>query len=184
MSSQPGIYCPQEMIDFGLVPSDSGAQTMELAVLNSGTKAITVSSVVATPVSEALNIQFTSTKVEPDTLNPANIATVTFDPNMVAADGKHEGKLLIKSSNSKYKVSIPWQAQVLKGGLHWNVTSSKFLLTDSPDVKDPSQAVIMSPSRPLSITNKFAVPVVVYSVKVAADAAQYFDLGPFKPTVS
>ena len=62
VSSQPGIYCPQEMIDFGLVPSDSGPQTMELLVLNSGTRPITVSSVVATPVTEALNIEFSSVK--------------------------------------------------------------------------------------------------------------------------
>ena len=63
VSSQPGIYCPQEMLDFGLVPSDSGPKTMELLVLNSGTRPITVSSVVATPVTEALNIEFSSVKV-------------------------------------------------------------------------------------------------------------------------
>lgn len=185
VSSQPGIYCPQEMVDFGLVPSDSGPQTLELLVLNSGTKPVTVSSVVATPVSESLHIEFSgSVKVAADTVNPTVIATVTFDPNLVTQDGKQEGKLLIKSSNSKYKVSIPWQAQVLKGGLHWNATSSKFLLSDKPDPEDPSQANIISTSRPLTITNNFAVPVVVYSVKVADDAKKYFDLGPFKPTVS
>ena len=85
------------MVDFGLVPSDSGPQTMELLVLNSGNKPITVSSVVATPVSESLNIEFSSVKVVPDTLNPSVIATVTFDPNLVNSDGKQEGKGLISS---------------------------------------------------------------------------------------
>ena len=128
VSSQPGIYCPQEMIDFGLVPSDSGPKTMELLVLNSGSKPITVSNVVATPVSESLTINFSSTRVDPNTLSPSVIASVSFDPNSANQDGKQEGKLLIKSSNSKYKVTIPWQAQVLKGGLHWNETVSKFLM--------------------------------------------------------
>ena len=145
VSSQPGIYCPQEMIDFGLVPSDSGVQTMDLLVLNSGSKPITVSSVVATPVTDILNIEFTSTKVAPDTLNPSVVAKVTFDPALANSDGRQEGKLLIKSSNSKYKVSIPWQAQVLKGGLTWNANASKFLLSDHASSED--QVGIMSPSR-------------------------------------
>jgi len=183
VSSQPGIYCPQERLDFGLVPSDSGPKTMELLVLNSGTRPITVSSVVATPVTEALNIEFSSVKVLADTLHPSVVSSITFDPTLVTSDGVHSGKLLIKSNNSKYKVTIPWTANVLKGGLHWNATASKFLLTDNPNPDDPSQTNIISTKRPLKITNKFAVPVVVYSVKMAAEAEKFFEMGPFKPTV-
>ena len=183
VSSQPGIYCPQEMVDFGLVPSDSGIKTMELLVLNSGSKPITVSNVVATPVSESLTIDFSSTRVEPNPLSPSVIASVSFDPNVVNQDGKQEGKLLIKSSNSKYKVTVPWQAEVLKGGLQWNETVSRFLMSDQSDLEDESEAILTSASRPLTITNKFAVPVVVYSVKVAEEARSLFDIGPFKPTV-
>ena len=58
MSSQPGIYCPQELIDFGLVPSNSEPKTLKLFILNSGTKAIPVQNVIATPVSEAVSIDF------------------------------------------------------------------------------------------------------------------------------
>ena len=119
-----------------------------------------------------------------DTLHPSVISTVTFDPTLVPTDGIHSGKLLIKSNNSKYKVTIPWKANVLKGGLHWNSTASKFLLTDNPDPEDPSHTNIISTTRPLKITNKFAVPVVVYSVKMAAEAEKFFEMGPFKPTVS
>ena len=183
MTSQPGLYCPQEMIDFGLVPSDSGPQTLELLLINSGRTPLTVSSVVATPVTENLNIEFSSVKIPPDTIRPSVISRVTFDPSLATSDGKQEGKLLIKSSNSKYKVSIPWQAQVLKGGLHWNSTASKFLLSDKPDPEDPSQANIISTVRPLTITNKFALPVVVYSIKMADEAKKFFDLSPFQPTV-
>ena len=119
-----------------------------------------------------------------DTLHPSVVSTVTFDPTLVQSDGIHSGKLLIKSNNSKYKVTIPWTANVLKGGLHWNSTASKFLLSDNPNPDDPSQANILSTKRPLKITNKFAVPVVVYSVKMASEAEKFFEMGPFKPTVS
>ena len=119
-----------------------------------------------------------------DTLHPSVVSSITFDPTLVTTDGVHSGKLLIKSNNSKYKVTIPWTANVLKGGLHWNATASKFLLTDNPNPDDPSQTNIISTKRPLKITNKFAVPVVVYSVKMAAEAEKFFEMGPFKPTVS
>ena len=54
---------PQEMLNFGLVPSDSGPRTMELLVLNSGTRPVTLTSLVATPVTDALAVEFSSIKV-------------------------------------------------------------------------------------------------------------------------
>ena len=53
----------QEMLNFGLVPSDSGPRTMELLVLNSGTRPVTLTSLVATPVTDALAVEFASIKV-------------------------------------------------------------------------------------------------------------------------
>ena len=63
------------------------------------------------------------------------------------------------------------------------ISSAKFLLSDKPDPEDPSQVDLISASKPLTITNKFAVPVVVYSVKVEEEAGKFFDLSSFKPTV-
>ena len=83
VSSQPGIYCPQELIDFGLVPSNSEPKTLKLFILNSGTKAIPVQNVIATPVSEAVSIDFHPLKIAPDTLRPTVIAEVTFDRKIV-----------------------------------------------------------------------------------------------------
>ena len=53
----------QEMLNFGLVPSDSGPRTMELLILNSGTRPVTLTSLVATPVTDALAVDFASVKV-------------------------------------------------------------------------------------------------------------------------
>ena len=51
------------MLNFGLVPSDSGPRTMELLVLNSGSRPVTLTSLVATPVTDALAVEFASVKV-------------------------------------------------------------------------------------------------------------------------
>ena len=53
----------QEMLNFGLVPSDSGPRTMELLILNSGSRPVTLNSLVATPVTDALAVEFSSVKV-------------------------------------------------------------------------------------------------------------------------
>lgn len=79
VSAQPGIYCPHEMIDFGLLPSGGPSRTIQLMVLNSGSKSISIQSVIATPVTEALLIDFKATKALPGTEIPTVVAEVTFD---------------------------------------------------------------------------------------------------------
>ena len=56
-------FCPQEMLNFGLVPSDSGPRSLELILLNSGSRVISLTSLVATPVTEALAVDFQPLKV-------------------------------------------------------------------------------------------------------------------------
>ena len=80
MTSQPGLYCPQEVIDFGLLPSTAQPRAIKLLLLNSGSKPIPVQNVIATPVTEAISfVDFAAAKVPPDTLRPTVIAEVTFD---------------------------------------------------------------------------------------------------------
>ena len=63
------------MLNFGLVPSDSGPRTMELLILNSGTRPVTLNSLVATPVTDALAVEFSSIKV---------IIVITLDGSSVS----------------------------------------------------------------------------------------------------
>lgn len=82
VSSQPGIYCPQEMIDFGVVvvPSSSDeTRAMQLSLLNSGQKAVQVQSVAAYPPHEAISVDFQSQKIPPNTIRPTAVAQVTFN---------------------------------------------------------------------------------------------------------
>jgi hypothetical protein len=79
VTSQPGIYSPQEVIDFGLVPSQSETKAVKLLVLNSGAKPIQIQNVIATPVTEAISINFKAVKVQPETLRPKVIAEMVFN---------------------------------------------------------------------------------------------------------
>lgn len=83
VTSQPGIYCPQEVIDFGLVPSHSEPRAVKLLVLNSGSKSIQIQNVISTPVTEAIGINFKSLKVNPDTLRPKVVAEVVFNRKLI-----------------------------------------------------------------------------------------------------
>ena len=69
----------QESIDFGLLPSNGPPATIKLLLLNSGNKPIPVQNVIATPVTEAMQIDFSPTKIPPDTMKPTVVAQVTFD---------------------------------------------------------------------------------------------------------
>ena len=57
----------QEMLNFGLVPSDSGPRSLDLILLNSGSRVISLTSLVATPVTEALAVDFQPLKVMAET---------------------------------------------------------------------------------------------------------------------
>ena len=79
VTSQPGIYSPQDVVDFGLVPSKSDTKTVKLLVLNSGLKPVHIQNVIATPVTEAVTINFKPLKVHPDTMRPKVIAEMVFN---------------------------------------------------------------------------------------------------------
>jgi len=211
VSSQPGIYCPQEVVDFGLLPSNSQPKTKKLLLLNSGQKAIAVQNVIATPVTEALTVSFRPQKISPDTLRPATIAEVTFDPSLVPEDGFYTGKFVVKSKNSQFKVTIPYNAQVLTGKLTVvDEGITRFHLKDANAVDndviisgkgrsgggndvigDPGESSSKTKeinssnkmARNLTLRNSFRVAVAVHNVTLAPEATKFFRLTNFSPTV-
>ena len=106
VTSQPGLYCPQEMIDFGLVPSDSGPQTLELLLINSGRSALTVSSVVATPVTDNLNIEFSSVKIPPDTIRPSVITKEQEEKNWTSPGSRRKRREMRKQSPTREEKEV------------------------------------------------------------------------------
>ena len=79
----PTFQFLQESIDFGLLPSNGPPATIKLLLLNSGNKPIPVQNVIATPVTEAMQIDFSPTKIPPDTVKPSVVAQVKFDRKLV-----------------------------------------------------------------------------------------------------
>ena len=74
------------MIDFGLVPSQSETKAVKLLVLNSGAKPIQIQNVIATPVTDAISINFKAVKVQPETLRPKVIAEMVFNRKLFYQD--------------------------------------------------------------------------------------------------
>ena len=54
---------------------------------------------------------------------------------MVAEEGYHSGKIVVKSKNSQFKVTVPYRARVLQGTLRVNDSSTHFLLDGAFDTK-------------------------------------------------
>eukprot|EP00095_Tigriopus_kingsejongensis_P009833 maker-scaffold21_size687808-snap-gene-1.14 protein:Tk09833 transcript:maker-scaffold21_size687808-snap-gene-1.14-mRNA-1 annotation:"hypothetical protein L798_06018" len=185
VSSQPGIYCPLELIDFGLLPSRGPGRTIQLMVLNSGSKPISIQSVIATPVTDAMTIDFTASKALPNTALPTVVAEVTFDPSLVTSQGVHSGKIVIKSKNSQFKVTIPYRAEILNGEIEVNDQCTHFHLKYERDEQD---RVIENPEpleihRNLSVTNRFLIPVVIHDLTLPPEAEKFFTLSPFQPII-
>ena len=156
VTSQPGIFCPQEMLDFGLMGFDSSPRSLDILLLNSGSKAMFVQNVVTlfndNENNNAIKVDFTPLKVAADTIHPTKVARVTFyrklrllntnnmgahcDVNMVFSAsristlGVQTGKILLKSRNGQFKVQVPFRAQIFQGNLRVNESSTKFHLSD------------------------------------------------------
>ena len=117
VSSAPGIYSPIDLIDFGVMRSDDEPRTIAIQILNSGTKQIQIQNVIATPVNEAMTIEFSApVKVSPNIFHAIDIARVTLWPNKISHCSKQcNGKIVVKSKNNQYKLSIPYTVQLIQG---------------------------------------------------------------------
>jgi hypothetical protein len=104
------------LLDFGVLRSHDEPKTLPLYILNSGTKHIQIQNVIATPVNDAMNIEFTPIRVVPDIFHAVEVAQVTLDPSkMTQCVMQCNGKIMVKSKNNQYKLAIPYQVTLLRG---------------------------------------------------------------------
>ncbi|ROT80285.1 hypothetical protein C7M84_000981 [Penaeus vannamei] len=82
VSSQPGLFCPQDGLHFGLRTPHDPPATLPLHLLNSAHKHIHIQNVITTPVNDAISIDFKPMKIPPGTVRPTQVATVTFDRDL------------------------------------------------------------------------------------------------------
>ena len=108
---------------------------------------------------------------------------------MVSEEGLLSGKIVIKSKNSQFKISIPYRAFVLKGQLEVAPNVTHFHLKSNINnnggdsevgsgaenaAKNNNNQFLLS--RPLTVTNEFDRPVAVHNVSLASEALRFFHI--------
>ncbi|KAG8040324.1 hypothetical protein G9C98_000895 [Cotesia typhae] len=161
-------------INFGVGGSLQSPLSYPIVLRNSAKKPVRVLNVISTPISKALKINFEPMTIPPDTDIPLTVGTLTYDWES-ALDLKHlRGKLVIKSlgpGGSNQKISIPWTAEVLQGGLELNATVTHYC---APYSHEP---------RNFSVMNRFSVPLAITNVTLAPSARLLFKLSNFSPRI-
>ncbi|CAG2058134.1 unnamed protein product, partial [Timema podura] len=79
VSSQPGLYAEEDMVDFGLGGSLDPPTQYSLRVLNSGRKTIKIENIVIVPASKAVTVKFEPVKVPPYLKTSLEVALITLD---------------------------------------------------------------------------------------------------------
>ncbi|XP_015119275.1 transmembrane protein 131 homolog isoform X2 [Diachasma alloeum] len=161
-------------INLGMGGSLQSPTQYPIALRNSAKKPVKVINVISTPVSKALRINFESTVIPGETEGPVTIGTLIYDWK-AGLDLKHfKGKLVIKGigpGGSSQKLSIPWMADVLQGGLEINRTVAHYC---SPHSNQP---------RNFSVVNRFKVPLAITNVSLSSEAKSLFSIKNFIPRV-
>ena len=83
----------------------------------------------------------------------------------MSEDGIHTGRIVIKSKNSQFKVTIPYHAHVITGGLQ--VTDERITRFHLKDEKKSKEM-----ARNFSVRNTFPVAVAVHNVSLGSEAAK------------
>ena len=98
VSSEPGLYSPQDGLHFGLLTAHDEVTSLPLMLLNSAHKHIHIQNVIITPVNDAVSVDFKPMKIAPSTVKPTQVATVNFDPSKVKRSGSFYSILIDKIS--------------------------------------------------------------------------------------
>ncbi|XP_054166549.1 transmembrane protein 131-like [Oppia nitens] len=176
VSSAPGIYSPIDMLDFGVMRTQDEPRTVPIQLLNAGSKQIQIQNVIATPVNEALTIDFTApVKVMPNIYHTTDIATVTLTPSKITQCIKQcIGKIVVKSKNNQYKLAIPYSVRLLQGYLSFNESQTQFYI----------QANSVQEKRTLYLNNKFNTSIAINSISLPDEAKPYFKVTLVSRTVT
>ncbi|KAK7872556.1 hypothetical protein R5R35_013787 [Gryllus longicercus] len=168
VSSQPGLYSHDDIIDFGIGGSHDRPRKVKLALYNSLKKVIRIQNVITAPFSKAVRIDFQPLKVPPDSSSATQIATLTFDWHAAFESKQFSGKVIVKSKQNQYKLVIPYIAQVLEGGLEYNASVTQYC-----------SEVAHLDTRNFTVRNSFKVPLALTNVSLQKEAEEYFNIEKF-----
>ncbi|XP_005095325.1 transmembrane protein 131 isoform X2 [Aplysia californica] len=174
VSSDPGIYSPVELLDFGILRTLDEPKTLRLNLINTGPKAIHITSVNVSPPNNAVSVDFRPFKLQPDGSRPTTVAHITFRAVKALQSKQWSGKIVIKTKNNIQRLVIPYQANVLHGSLVYNVNTTHFF----------SAKALWNVTRPMAFTNTFNFSVVIYNVSLPSEVSSYFTIVNFsKPVI-
>lgn len=90
----------------------------------------------------------------------------------------YTGKIVIKSKNNQYKVTIPYRAHVLTGKLAVDEKITQFhLKTNATTTK------MMAMRKNFTVVNKFKVAVAINDLSASSETLKYFRFKDFKPSL-
>ena len=118
--------------------------------------------------------------------------------SLVSAEGVYSGKIVIKSKNSQFKVTVPYRARVLSGSLLLDEECTHFFLPDVDNNGRGTTGIAAREAkrergkleREISVENNFSVPVVVHRVTMGKGSggsgkkeSKYFHLHQLGPVI-
>lgn len=117
VTNSPGLYSPLDALDFGVLRAQHDkCQIRPIQVINAASKVINVHNIVVTPISDGLKVDFDKpVKLTPRASVPHHVANLIMDPSEFTCVGVCSGKVLIKSKNNQYKLSVPFIVRIIKG---------------------------------------------------------------------
>lgn len=178
VSSTPGIYSPQDCLDFGLMVKDDKPKTLTLSLINAHQSPINVQSVTVKGGGDggninggnggnsAIKIEFRPLSLEPDNSVTTVVALVTFDPSKVHSLKETHGFIEIlcgsnsntgdNNSNDQLLISVPFRSNVLQGQLEYNSSTLGFFVNANRILP-----------RNFSVRNSFTDSIVIYDVSIS-----------------
>ncbi|KFQ05944.1 Transmembrane protein 131, partial [Leptosomus discolor] len=159
VTTAPGIYSSTEMLDFGTLRTQDLPKTLNLHLLNSGTKDVPITSVRPTPQNEAITVHFKPVTLKASESKYTKVASISFDASKAKKASQSSGKITVKAKEKSYsKLEIPYQAEVLDGA------------ADSVE-------------RLIYLTNTFSFAVLIHDVVLPEEAKPMFKVQNFSKPV-
>ncbi|XP_018584705.2 transmembrane protein 131-like [Scleropages formosus] len=169
VTSVPSVYSSTEKLDFGTLRSQDHPKQLNLYTLNSGTEDVQISSVSPALSNKAIKIKFKPVTVKAG--KNTQVAIISFDASKGQRQSQFSGKIVLNVEEKSYsKLEIPYTAQVLKGQLWFDQSSTIFHIRDSPI--DPL-------TRPVFLNNTFSFAIIIHNVSLPEKASNMFHIQNF-----
>lgn len=173
------VHKTPEELDFGVLTLQD-TKTLNFTLLNSGSTLLQASELqIAGSSDPNLDFQF-----QPTTLPPKSdtvIASLTYSAR---SEGSFKGKLLLRTNDTNpafARIEVPYRVRVLAGYLSYSTAQTTFASFDSK-LTQSGEMIKVDKLEPVTqeilLTNKFSVPLVLFSAEVEDTQLRVVDFAP------